>query len=203
MALQPIADYHVIASQSSDWRGNLLVQWDDQKSRITDELHQNKPFIEGFPICYCIPGDCHGPLGLAMTVVVDTRQHIPFCSYKRSFFSKKGAVIMEIRLACKTDIPGMIELLKQVGEVHHKIRPDLFRGGAQKYNEADLEELLQDELRPIFVGLEDGKLLGYCFCMIEEVKDNPVLRDVKSLYIDDLCVDETCRGKHVGSRLYD
>ena len=109
---------------------------------------------------------------------------------------------MEIRLANNTDIPGMIELLKQVGEVHHKIRPDLFRAGAQKYSEADLAELLKDKSRPIFVGIEDGKMLGYCFCILEEVKDNPVLCDVKSLYIDDLCVDETIRGKHVGSKLY-
>ena len=109
---------------------------------------------------------------------------------------------MEIRLAKNTDIPGMIELLKQVGEVHHKIRPDLFRGGAQKYGEADLEELLKDVSRPIFVGVEGGKLLGYCFCMIEEVKDNTVLRDVKSLYIDDLCVDEDCRGQGIASKLY-
>ena len=110
---------------------------------------------------------------------------------------------MEIRRANDSDIPGMIELLKQVGEVHHKIRPDLFRAGAQKYSESDLAELLKDENRPIFVGVEDGRLLGYCFCIIEEVKDNPVLCDVKSLYIDDLCVDENIRGKHVGSRLYD
>ena len=110
---------------------------------------------------------------------------------------------MEIRLANNSDISGMIELLKQVGEVHHQIRPDLFRAGAQKYSESDLAELLKDENRPIFVGVEDGRLLGYCFCIIEEVKDNPVLCDVKSLYIDDLCVDENIRGKHVGSRLYD
>ena len=110
---------------------------------------------------------------------------------------------MTIRLANTGDIPGMIELLKQVGEVHHQIRPDLFRGGAQKYDEADLAELLKDPQRPIFVGVEEEKLLGYCFCILEEVKDNPVLCDGKSLYIDDLCVDENIRGKHVGSRLYD
>ena len=110
---------------------------------------------------------------------------------------------MEIRIASTADIPGMIELLKQVGQVHHEIRPDLFRSGAQKYDEAQLTQLLLDENRPIFVGLEEGKLLGYCFCILEEVKDDPVLRDVKGLYIDDLCVDETVRGKHVGSRLYD
>ena len=107
---------------------------------------------------------------------------------------------MEIRLANTSDIPGIIALLQQVGQVHHDIRPDLFRDGAQKYS---LEDLLKDAARPIFVGVEDGRLLGYCFCILEQVKDNPVLRDVKSLYIDDLCVDETVRGKHIGKDLFD
>ena len=110
---------------------------------------------------------------------------------------------MEIRLVTTAEIPGMIDLLKQVGEVHHQIRPDLFRAGAQKYSAADLEELLKDENRPIFGAIEDGKLLGYCFCMIEEVKDNTVLCDTKSLYIDDLCVDENCRGQGIAKKLYD
>ena len=110
---------------------------------------------------------------------------------------------MEIRMACTRDIPGMIDLLLQVGEVHHRIRPDLFRSGAQKYDENALTELLKDPSRPIFAAVEDGKLLGYCFCILEITKDNPVLMDQKSLYIDDLCVDEKARGKHVGSALYD
>ena len=109
---------------------------------------------------------------------------------------------MEIRLTNSSDIPGMIELLKQVGGVHHQIRPDLFRAGAQKYSEADLGEVLKDPDRPIFGAVENGRLLGYCFCMVEETRDNPVLCDVKSLYIDDLCVDENCRGQGVASKLY-
>lgn len=109
---------------------------------------------------------------------------------------------MEIRFADTRDIPGMIDLLQQVGEVHHKIRPDLFRAGAQKYDQAALEALLQDPDRPIFAAVEDGKLLGYCFCILEVTRDNPVLMDDKTLYIDDLCVDEHCRGKHVGKLLY-
>ena len=110
---------------------------------------------------------------------------------------------MEIRLATIREIPGMIDLLLQVGEVHHKIRPALFRAGAQKYDEAALAELLKDPNRPIFVAVEDGVLLGYCFCIVEITKDHPVLMDQKSLYIDDLCVDENARGRHVGSTLYD
>ena len=109
---------------------------------------------------------------------------------------------MEIRLATNNEIPGMIRLLRQVGEVHHQIRPDLFRSGAQKYNETDLDALLKDPERPIFAAVENGNLLGYCFCVIEEVKDNTVLCDGKNLYIDDLCVEETCRGQGVASKLY-
>ena len=110
---------------------------------------------------------------------------------------------MEIRLAQVRDIPGMIDLLRQVGEVHHQIRPDLFRAGAQKYNESDLEELLKDPNRPIFAAVEEDALLGYCFCIIEETVGHPVLMDDKTLYIDDLCVDENIRGKHVGKALYE
>ena len=110
---------------------------------------------------------------------------------------------MEIRMACSRDIPGMIDLLLQVGEVHHRIRPDLFRSGAQKYDAAALEDLLKDPDRPIFAAVEGDKLLGYCFCILEITEHNPVLMDDRTLYIDDLCVDEHCRGRHVGQALYD
>ena len=99
-------------------------------------------------------------------------------------------------------IPGMIRLLKQVGQVHHLGRPDLFRDGAQKYNEADLQELLTDEDRPIFVAEENGQVLGYGFCILEKTENNPVLNDHFSCYIDDLCVDETIRGRGIGKAIY-
>ena len=73
---------------------------------------------------------------------------------------------MVIRRAESRDIPGMIALLRQVGEVHHVIRPDIFRGGAQKYDEAALELLLRDENMPIFVADDGGFVAGYCFCQI-------------------------------------
>ena len=110
---------------------------------------------------------------------------------------------MEIRLAKNTDIPGMIDLLQQVGEVHHQIRPDLFRAGAQKYNEADLAALLRDPERPIFIAEIDGKVAGYCFCIFQITEHNPVLCDRKVLYIDDLCVDEAIRGQGIATKLYE
>ena len=109
---------------------------------------------------------------------------------------------MEIRRAEIRDIPGMIALLQQVGDVHHTIRPDIFRVGAQKYDEAALELLLQDENMPIFVADEGGFVAGYCFCQIRAYADSGVLTDRKELYIDDLCVDETARGKGVATALF-
>lgn len=109
---------------------------------------------------------------------------------------------MTIRFATEQDIPQMIDLLRQVGEVHHQIRPDLFRSGAQKYDEAALKKLLSDEKRPIIAGVVDGKMVGYAFCILQETKDDPVLCDRKTLYIDDLCVDEAVRGGGVARAIY-
>ena len=109
---------------------------------------------------------------------------------------------MNISIAEEKHIPGMIELLKQVGQVHHLGRPDLFRAGAQKYNEADLQNLLQDGSRPVFIAEEEDKVLGYGFCIVKVTKNDPVLADNTTLYIDDLWVDENCRGKHIGKAIY-
>ena len=110
---------------------------------------------------------------------------------------------MEIRFAVPGDIPRMISLLQQVGQVHHEIRPDLFRSGAQKYDGAALEALLQDPSRPILAAVEDGILVGYAFCILQVTQGDPVLEDRKVLYIDDLCVDESCRGQGIATALYD
>ena len=107
-----------------------------------------------------------------------------------------------IRTANTSDLKRIIELLHQVNMVHHVIRPDLFKPYTTKYNEQELEGLLSDESKPIFV-YDDGVVQGYAFCQISEVKDNQLLQDVKTLYIDDICVDEVARGKHVGKALYE
>ncbi len=110
---------------------------------------------------------------------------------------------MEIIRACSRHSDGINSLLRQVLEVHHKGRPDIFKGGVKKYTDAELSEILADDERPVFVAEEGGKVLGYAFCIFQQHKDNNILTDIKTLYIDDLCVDENTRGAGVGKSLYE
>ena len=107
-----------------------------------------------------------------------------------------------IRKASVADIPRIIDLLHQVDMVHHRLWPELFKSNTTKYSEQELETLLGDESKPIFV-YDDGEVLGYAFCQITQVKNDRLLQDRKSLYLDDLCVDETARGRHIGSALFE
>lgn len=107
-----------------------------------------------------------------------------------------------IRKAEERDIKGLIKLLYQADAVHHGIRPDLFKSNTPKYDEQELERILTDDTKPIFV-YDDGDVLGHAFCQIIEIKDHRLLQDIKTLYIDDICVDESVRGKHIGLALYE
>ena len=108
-----------------------------------------------------------------------------------------------IRRAEKRDIPRMMALLGQVNLVHHQGRPDIFKLGT-KYSADELEEILTDESRPILVSVDErDEVQGYAFCIYQQHVGSRLLTDVKTLYIDDLCVDESLRGKHVGRSLYE
>lgn len=108
-----------------------------------------------------------------------------------------------IRRAKEEDIPYLNKLLYQVHKVHHEVRPDLFKDGTKKYTDNELITLIHDDLKPIFVFEKNNEILGYAFCVhIEHINDNN-LTDIKTLYIDDLCVDENARGQHIGTKLYE
>lgn len=108
-----------------------------------------------------------------------------------------------IRMAKEKDIPKISDLLSQVCLVHHHGRPDIFKIG-RKYSREELQVMLTDAERPILVAVdEEDDVLGYCFCMFQQHNAHSVMTDIKTLYIDDLCVDEALRGRHVGKELYD
>lgn len=111
---------------------------------------------------------------------------------------------MNIRRACVKDTEGVLNLLHQVLEVHAALRPDMFRSGNTKYSGEELQDIFQDDARPVYVAVdEEEKVLGYAFCVVQEPNGSPAMAQYRSLYIDDICVDETARGQHVATALYE
>ncbi len=110
---------------------------------------------------------------------------------------------LTVRRAAPRDLPRLHELLGQVAEVHHKGRPDLFKAGQRKYTDQQLLTILADDTRPVLAAADENDLVqGYAFCVFKQYVDDNIMTDICTLYIDDLCVDEACRGRHVGTLLY-
>ena len=111
---------------------------------------------------------------------------------------------MIIRKAEEKDIPRIIELLGQVLQIHADIRPDIFIPGTTKYTADELTELLKNEKNPIYVAANEADIcVGYAFCQLREQPFSNNLVPFKSLFIDDLCVDQQARGQHIGERLFE
>lgn len=111
---------------------------------------------------------------------------------------------MKIRRAKERDMDKIMELLNQVLTIHHEGRPDLFKGNCTKYTERELRELIHNPQTPILVAVDEAEeVLGYAFCQLQQKSDDNILTDIKTLYIDDLCVDETLRGQNIGGKLYE
>ena len=111
---------------------------------------------------------------------------------------------MKIRKAEEKDIPRLLVLLGQVLQIHADIRPDIFIPGTTKYTVNELTELLGKEEKPIYVAVnEEDVCVGYAFCQLQEQPFSTNMVPFKSLFIDDLCVDQQARGQHIGERLFE
>ncbi len=111
---------------------------------------------------------------------------------------------VKIRRAEDKDIPALLGLLNQVLEIHAGIRPDIFIPGTTKYTVDELREMLQDDKKPVYVAA-DGQdhCVGYAFCQMREQPFSNNMVPFTSLFIDDLCVDQSARGRHVGEALFE
>ncbi len=105
-----------------------------------------------------------------------------------------------IRRAENKDILDIMRLLEEVDLVHHLVRPDIFKIGT-KYDKYELSLIISDNSRPIFV-YDDNGVKGYAFTIFKRHINDPILTDIKTLYIDDLCVDSNYRKNHIGEALY-
>ena len=107
-----------------------------------------------------------------------------------------------VRRAEAADIPAIMELLRQVNRVHYDGRPDLFRL-TTKYTEEELRGILANDRTPVFVCTDaEDRVLGHGFCIMQH-SGGQLLVEHTTVYIDDICVNESARGRGVGRALYD
>lgn len=122
-----------------------------------------------------------------------------------------------IRKAKEKDVDKIMDLLVQVDMVHHNGRPDIFKGPTTKYTRDELINMINEDSKQdskngtsygeskktIFVITDsDETVLGHAFCIDKSVKDDNLLKDIKTLYIDDICIDENMRNQSLGEFLY-
>ena len=111
---------------------------------------------------------------------------------------------MKIRRANPNDSGKINELLFQVAKIHAEGRPDIFKSATKKYSDEELIGIINNDSSPIFVAVDErDAVLGYAFCIYQITNNNRLLQDKKTLYIDDICIDENSRGGHIGKHLYD
>ncbi len=110
---------------------------------------------------------------------------------------------MEIRFATEKDVPGILTLLRQEGNIHHVIRPDLFRPNAQKYGPSQVLAMLNKSDLPIFVAVEEESVLGFAFCKVHTFYRSAVVVDHQVCDIDEMCVEESRRRQRIGTALYE
>ncbi len=110
---------------------------------------------------------------------------------------------MEIRFATEKDVPGILNLLRQEGQVHHRIRPDIFRPNAQKYGPSQVLAMLNKSNLPIFVAVEGDSVVGFAFCRVQTYYRDTVVVDHEACDIDEMCVEETHRRQKIGTALYE
>ena len=108
-----------------------------------------------------------------------------------------------IRIANVEDIPGINNLLKQVLLIHHNIRKDIFKKEGSKYTDDELKIIIENETTPVFVCVDDdNNVLGHLFCRVQNKVETNNTYARKTLFIDDICIDEAHRGQSIGTNLY-
>ena len=108
---------------------------------------------------------------------------------------------MKIKKKKKEDRKQIIPLLEQVSRLHIKRRADIFK--TKKYQDIDKYalELISNKEKITFVAEQENKILGIIVLKIKEVKNHINLKDSKTLWVDELCVNKENRGEGIGKQL--
>ncbi len=108
-----------------------------------------------------------------------------------------------VRRAIPSDRTAILPLQKEIADLHHEGRPDLFRTEARYYTEDEFSAKLNHPDHRIFIAEADGVVAGYVFAFIRHIRNHPTYVDRDCFYIDDICVAEARRRHGIASALFE
>ena len=106
---------------------------------------------------------------------------------------------MQIRNMILNDYQEVDQLMAQVHGLHVKGRPDLYIDVEHIYSFEQFKEMVENEDMITILAEENDKVVGICMVSMR-MKTCMVKR--RTAYMEDLCIDESCRGKGIGKRLF-
>lgn len=109
---------------------------------------------------------------------------------------------MEIRKAKIEDLEEITELLIQVKKLHENGRPDIFKPTMKNQVKEEAIEILSGKrFQTIIATNEENKAIGMAIYEVKERKGHKNLKDARTLWVEDIVVEEKQQGKRVGTRL--
>ena len=100
-----------------------------------------------------------------------------------------------LELAQPNDREAVEALAQQVQGMHLAWRPDLFAEADCLYPEERFQEAVRK--RELYVAKLGGEVAGYALLLIAEI-DAPALTKRRIMKVEELCVEESCRGQGIG-----
>lgn len=106
---------------------------------------------------------------------------------------------MHIRNMRREDYAEVDRLMAQVHKIHVQGRPDLYINVEHIYSMDEFEKMVENEDMITVLAEEDEKTVGIC---IISMRAKTCMVKCRTAYMEDLCIDEICRGKGIGKAMF-
>ena len=103
-----------------------------------------------------------------------------------------------LELACEADRPAVNAMAKQVHAMHVAWRPDIYEMVEELYSEERFRQA--GEEKQLYVAKLSGTVVGYTLLLVRDVA-HPGTVKRRVMRIDEICVEESCRGQGIGREM--
>jgi ribosomal protein S18 acetylase RimI-like enzyme len=110
---------------------------------------------------------------------------------------------MNIRTAKPEDLEKIILLENQIFNLHAESRSDWIDSSKIGFNTEFFRSIIENPDKGIiFVAEENNNIIGHCIIVISEIKNHFLMKDMKNITIEDLCIEKEYQKKGIGKKLF-